>query len=422
MNTHAFRLIGSLSLSLLLAVATIMVGTTSAMAQCAPLISDLLVPLSVIQSEKDNLFVSESGTLTPNTGRISIVDRNGNRRTFLDRLPSGINDVGEISGPAGLFLDDHTLYVAIGIGDSILAGPAPSTAVPNPTPASPIFSSVLAIKFGGHVERNTTGFILTPADQQALANGERVQKSNGGGDRISIKLIANFPNVFPEPLPNVTDNVRGSNPFDLVVVESRHDNDRHDNDRHDRDDSEEDRIYVSDGGRNLVWKVNSESGAFSILAVFPQVGNPLFGPPFIDAVPTGIAHSHGRLLVTLFRGFPFPPGTSVVAEVSLLTGNPTPFITGRKSAIDVLPLRSHHDTDHLVLQHASVGPFFDSPGLLLRFETPAGPPDLVSDCLTLPTSMTFDRRNGTIYVTELTPVPPGLPVVSGRIVTVPFVP
>jgi hypothetical protein len=272
------------------------------------------------------------------------------------------------------------------------------------------------------LERNTAGFTLTPADQQTLANGERVQKSNGGGDQISIRLIANFPNFFPEPSPEVPGNVRGSNPFDLVVVESRHDND-HDNDRHDRDDHRTpDRIYVSDGGRNLVWKVNPESGAFSILAVFPQVANPLFGPPFIDAVPTGIAYSHGRLLVTLFRGFPFPPGTSVVAEVSLLTGNPTPLISGLKSAIDVLPLRSRHDIDHLVLQHASVGPFFDSPGLLLRFETPAGPPDVVANCLTLPTSMTLDRRNGTIYVTELTPMPPGVPVVSGRIVSVPLVP
>jgi hypothetical protein len=394
-----------------------MVKPTPVIAQCAPLTSDLHVPLSVIQSENGNLFVSESGTLTPNTGRISIVDRNGNRRTLLDGLPSGINDVGEISGPSGLFLDDSTLYVAIGIGDSILAGPADGTAIANPTPSSPIFSSVLAIRFGHRLERNTAGFTLTPANQQALANGERVQKSNGGGDQISIKLIANFPNFFPEPSPEVPGNVRGSNPFDLVVVESRRDHDRHD-----KDDNEDDQVYVTDGGRNLIWKVNPESGAFSILAVFPQVSNPLFGPPFIDAVPTGIAYSNGRLLVTLFRGFPFPPGTSVVAEVSLLTGNPTPLISGLKSAIDVLPLRSHRDIDHLVLQHASIGPFFDSPGLLLRFETPAGPPEVVANCLTLPTSMALDSRNGTIYVTELTPMPPGLPVVSGRIVTVPFAP
>lgn len=419
MNTYTVRLKASILFSLLLGVMTLMLGTAQVLAQCAPLISGLQAPLSVVQSEKGNLFVSESGTLLPNTGRISIVDRDGNRRTFLDGLPSAINDVGEIAGPAGLFLNDGTLYVALGIGDTIKPGPVPGTAIPNPgPPSSPIFSSVLAIKFSNYVERNTTGFTLTLADQQALASGERVHKSNGDGDRISIKLIANFPDYLPEPSAAVPNNVRGSNPFDLVVVDGRHDDDRHDGDH-------DDEIYVTDGGRNLVWKVNEDSSAFSILAIFPQVANPMFptlGPPFIDAVPTGIARTRGGLLVTLFRGAPFPPGTSVVTGVNLLTGGPTPFITGLKTAIDVRPLRSHHDTDHLVLLHASAGPFFGSPGLLLRFETPAGPAEVIANCLTRPTSMTVDRDNGIVYITELTPVPPGNPVVSGRIVAVPFVP
>jgi hypothetical protein len=418
----------SLFFSLLICFVTLAFATAHVMAQCAPLISGLGVPLGVVQSERGNLFVSESGTLLPNTGRISIVDASGNRRTLLDGLPSAINDVGEIAGPAGLFLNDDTLYVVIGIGDTIKPGPVAGTAIPNPNPpASPIFSSILAIKFSRYVERNTTGFNLTSADQQALANGDRVHKSNGGGDRISLELIANFPDYLPEPSVAVPNNVRGSNPFDLVVAEDHRSDHRHDSD-HDRDhdrDRDEKLLYVTDGGRNVVWKVNQNTGAFSILAVFPQVANPMFpalGPPFIDAVPTGIAKSRGGLFVTLFRGVPFPPGTSVVAQVNRLNGTPTPFITGLKTAIDVLPLRTHHDTDYLVLQHASAGPFFGSPGLILRFDTPAGPPDVIANCLTRPTSMAFDRENGTLYVTELTPVPPGNPVVSGRIVTVPFVP
>jgi hypothetical protein len=426
MNRNVPRLLASVTFSLALVTATVMLAAMRVMAQCPPLTSGLQVPLGITQSEKGNLFVSESGTLLPNTGRISIVALDGNRRTLLDGLPSGINDVNEIAGPAGIFLHEHTLYVAIGIGDAIKAGPVPGTAVPNPNPpASPIFSSVLAIHFSNYVEKNTTGFTLTLADQQALASGESVKKSNGGGDRITVELIANFPDFFPEPSPAVPNNVRGSNPFDLVLVKGdrRHDGDRRDDDDDDKDRCRSELLYVTDGGRNLVWQVDINSGAFSILAVFPQVANPLpILAPFIDAVPTGIAESKGQLLVTLFRGAPFPPGTSVVAQVDPLTGNPTPFITGLKTAIDVLPIRSHGDTDYLVLQHASAGPFFGSPGLVLRFEMPTDLPAVIANCLTRPTSMALDKETGTLYVTELTPVPPGQPVLAGRIVTIPVVP
>jgi hypothetical protein len=414
MNRYIPRLLASAAFLLALVTATVILASTKVSAQCPPLTSGLQVPLGITQSARRNLFVAETGTLLPNTGRISIIDREGNRRDFVNGLPSGISDVGEPAGPAGLFLHDDTLYVAIGIGDTIIAGPVPGSVVPNPNPpASPLFSSVLAIHFSSSVERNTSGFTLTLADHQALASGQSVRKSNGGSDRITIELIANFPDFFAEPSVAVPNNVRGSNPFDLVLVgdhRRRHDGDKRDDDD---DDREAGLLYVTDGGRNLVWKVEIQSGAFSILAVFPQVANPLpIIAPFIDAVPTGIAESQGQLLVTLFRGAPFPPGTSVVAQVSQLTGNPTTFIAGLKTAIDVLPIRNHGDTDYLVLQHASAGPFFGSPGLLLRFETPTGPPAVIANCLTRPTSMTLDERTGTLYVTEL----------AGRIVTIPVVP
>jgi hypothetical protein len=66
-------------------------------AQCPPdeLISGLQIPLGITQSNQGNLLVSETGTRVPNTGRISIVDLDGNRRTLLDGLPSGINDVND---------------------------------------------------------------------------------------------------------------------------------------------------------------------------------------------------------------------------------------------------------------------------------------------------------------------------------------
>jgi hypothetical protein len=399
--------------------ASITVGSLSLQAQCpvTELTSGLQRPGGIIRSGQRNLLVSETGT-GAHDGRITIVDLDGSSRALLSGLPSGIADVGDPAGPAGLFLRGSTLYVAIGIGDAVRLGPTAGTLVPNPNGASsPIFSSVLAIQFGdGFVERSTAGFILSPGDQQALADGERVGLSNGGRDKITIEMVVNFPDFVANPLVSLPSNVRGSNPYGLVLAGDRQ--------RHDREDGKDRRqgdfLYVTDGGRNLVWKVDVASGAFSILADFPLVPNPLapaVGGPFSEAVPTGIAYSGGSLLVALFRGVPFAPGTSAIVPVDPqtgsyidpLTGGHIPFITGLKTAIGVLPIRKQHDTDYLVLQHASAGPFFGSPGLLLRFEATGDPPTVIADCLTRPTAMTLDEKTGTLYVAEL----------AGRIVAIP---
>ena len=384
MNRY-IRFFAPLGLLLSLSSTIILFAGGTVNAQCpgvTPVTAGLRLPLGITQSNQDNLLVSETGFGAPGTGRISIVDSDGSRRTLLDGLPSGINDVEEPSGPAGLFLQGRTLYVAIGVGDVGIAGPIPGTTVPNPTgPSSPLFSSVLAIHFSAHVEKTTTGFALTAADEEALASGEKVTLSNGGGDKITIELVVNFPNFISNPLPFFAGNVRLSNPFDLVVVGNE--------------------LYVTDGGRNLVWRVDTNSGALSVHAAFGPIPNPLpFGPPFIDAVPTGIAYSDGKLLVTLFRGFPFPPGASQVRSIDPETGAQASFITGRSSAIDVLSFRSKGDTDYLVLEF-SADMLAGDPGRLLRFETPSSAPTVVADCLITPTSMTLDEKTDTLYITEL---------------------
>jgi hypothetical protein len=397
MNRNIFRLP---SITFLLSLAVLLLAGVDARAQCTEVVSGLRNALGITQSNQGNLIVSETGTGALHTGRISIVEPGGNRRTLLDGLPSAINDVGEPSGPAGVFMRGRSLYLAIGIGDSILAGPPMSgTAFENPSHSSPIFSSILALHFSANVEKNSSGFTLSLAQQSALAGGQTVTLSNGS-DKLTVELIANFPNFTPNPPP--PGNVRGSNPFDLVVVGNQ--------------------IYVTDGGQNSVRKVNIASGAFSTLVTFPNVANPLFGTiggPTSEAVPTGIAYNDGQLLVTLFTGFPFPPGASRVRQVDPSTGADVDLITGRKTAIDVIPLEFGNDTDYLVLQHASpFGPFFPPPGLVLHFETPAGPPTTVASCLTRPTSMTLDEKADTLYITELGPAPSG----PSRVVSVPFAP
>jgi hypothetical protein len=383
----------------LLICASMLLAAAPARAQVAcplpTLASGLQLPLGLEMSSQGNLLVSETGTRVANSGRISIVDPAGNRRTLLDGLPSGINDVGEPSGPAGLFLRGRTLYAAIGVGDVGIPqpGPPPGRLLPNPNPSSPILSSVLAIHFSAHVEMSTGGFTLTSLDHQALADGQTVRLS-AAGETLTVALVADFENYIPSPRPDFPANIRLSNPVDLVAVGNR--------------------LYVTDGARNLVWQVDIRSGEHSALTTFPTVPNPLFGivpagGPVVEAVPTGIAYSDGRLLVALFRGVPFPPGVSTIEQVDPATGERTPFITGLKTAIDVLPSGHGVNTDYLVLQHASVGPFFASPGLLLHFDTPSGAPTVIANCLDRPSSMTIDKHTGTVYVTEL---------LTGRIVAI----
>jgi hypothetical protein len=362
---------------------TLFTSLTAAQCPVTTLVSGLQIPLGITQSNQGNLLVSESGGASPNTGQISLIDLAGSRRTLIAGLPSGINDVGMPSGPAGLFLRGRTLYVAIGVGDVGFAGPIPGSDRPNPHPSSPLFSSILAVHFSADAEKITDGFTLAAADQQALASGQKLTLSNAGGDRISIELVANIlPDYVSKPLPTLPDNVGLSNPFALVAAG--------------------DQLYVTDGGRNLVWQVDIPTGTYSILAQFPPVPNPLFpiGGLTEEAVPTGITDFNGQLLVALFRGAPFAPGTSVVEQVDP-AGNHSPLISGLKTAIAVLPFDSARLTDYLVLQHASAGPFFGSPGLLLRFATPAGPPTVIANCLARPTAMTLDAKTSTVYVTDL---------------------
>ncbi len=381
MNRPILRLFTSIAFSLTLMTAQAFLSTATAMAQCSEVISGLRTPLGITQSNQNNLIVSESGTLgVLQTGRISIVDPNGSRHTLLDGLPSGTNDAGDSSGPAGVVMRGRTLYVVIGLGNTFLVG-----GLPNPNPASPIFSSVLAIHFSASVEKKTLqGFTLPFSAQQTLASGQKLTLSNVEGDKITVELIANFPDFTIDP--TTLSGFRNVNPFDLVVVG--------------------DQIYVTDGGQNLVWQLDIATRTFSTLATFPNVGNPLpIGAPTVEAVPTGIAYSDGRLLVTLFRGFPFPPGISVVEQIDPLTGAHAPFITGLKTALDVIPKREGSETHYLVLQHTSgVGPPFlppfTRPGLVLHFDTPAGPPTVVTNCLTRPTSMALDEKTGLLYVTQ----------------------
>ena len=115
---------------------TIMLAGIDGFAQCSTtVVAGLRAPVKSVLSPGGSLIVAEAGN-GPNTGRLSIIDQSGTRRTLIDALPSGISPEG-ISGPSGVDLKGRTLYVTIGQGDSVIAGPIPgATQLPNPAPSS----------------------------------------------------------------------------------------------------------------------------------------------------------------------------------------------------------------------------------------------------------------------------------------------
>lgn len=373
-----------------------------AQATCNPLTLGLLYPMGVALTEHGRLLVAEAGRLAPNSGRLTIVEEDGRQRTLLDGLPSGVADVGDASGPSDLLLRGRTAYLLIGVGDVGVMGtsasgvPVRGSTVPNPNgPSSPLLSSILAVHVNAEAERASKGFMLTSYDHQRLAAGETVTLSNGGGDWVTLERIADFPNYVPLPHPLVAGNIRLSNPFKLAV--------------------KDDTLYATDGGRNLIWRVDLPTRAVDTVASFPAIANPLFpnvGGPTMDAVPTGITVDGDSLLVSLFRGAPFAPGSSTVERVSRFASGGVhadpPYITGLKTAIGVLPEPVAAGAGLLVLQHASVGPFFNGPGLVLRQGTPPSAPTVVANCLTRPTAIARDRQSGRLYVSE----------VAGTVVTI----
>jgi hypothetical protein len=378
------RRAGILGLSLALAIAAVLPVTAQAQGQCVATASGLRLPVGSTMTDSGNLLVAESGNGGAESGRISIIDRNGNRRTLIDGMPSGRADVGDPSGPSGLLMQGRSLFVTIGEGDEAIMGPRPGTALANPAgPSSPIFSSVLELFFTGRTEARTTGFRMTRDNQDALAHGRLVSLRDGGGNYLSIRMVSDLPNFTPSPLPDVPDNIHATNPFAIAGFGFS--------------------FYLNDGGRNSTWQVNRFTGAASELASYPDIPNPLFGTiggPFIQAVPTGINTVGRQLLVSLFRGAPFATGVSTVETLDPFTGAHSPVVTGLTTGIDTAVDRHRGRNDLLILEMAGFGPFFAGPGTLLRIPGFEGAPETVADCLVAPTSMSLDRWTRTMYVTQ----------------------
>lgn len=358
-------------------------------------VTGLKVPSKIIYAPQQGYFlVSESGTAAvPNSGRISIVTNDGERFTLIDGLPSGLAPPNnEPAGPSAMWIQGNKLYIAIGSGNAVIAGPAPGSEIPNPNPNSPIFSSVLEYNFplSGVRFYSTEHSTLTMADHTRLANGETVifgsvgVISASGDSRARIRLIANFPDFTPAPRPDVPNNVRPSNPFGLALNANT--------------------IYVADAAQNNIRTIDLSDGSLGILFTYPPRQNPLpMGPPFIDAVPDSLRLFGNKLLVTFLTGFPFPAGRADVRQFDLESGEESQLIGGLTSAIDVLPVNEGGFCATMFTLEFSTNMLMGAPGRLQRFDSPTGQPTVISNTLISPTSMARHPASGDLLVTEIFP-------------------
>lgn len=377
MNQHRFaRLLAS-------AFVVCALSGSNLFAQCpvTTVTGGLLAPTKIIASAGD-LLVAESG-FGPNMGRITALNpQTGEQHPLIGGLPSGITPPNnDPSGPSGLVFRGNTLYVIIGLGDAIVNGSIPNTQVPAPHPSSPIFSSLLALRFDHHYQTWPGGFNLTLADQVALKNGLTVNLTNSEGEALHVRLIADLPDYSPEPVPGEPNNVRQSNPFGAAIFGNS--------------------LYIPDASNNTLRAVDLDTGAARTVTAFAPIPNPLpFGPPVSEPVPNSIQLVGDRLLVTLLTGFPFAPGSSQVRSVDPSTGQDAAFISGLTSSIDVAPFHLKRTTGFLTLEF-SADMLSGAPGRMRFYDSPNAQGTVVADCLITPTSMAVDERSGDVFVTEI---------------------
>lgn len=338
-------------------------------------------PQKIVLTPAGSILVTETSTAA-NSGRISIVNRAGSRRSLFEGMPSGTEVTGGGSGPTAMALHgSRLLYVAIGGGDAERRGEN-GTAVHNPQGiSSPIFTAVLKVEFSADVDNLLGTFSLSAQDQTKLADGGEVTLTDGSGGSAKVTVLADLPNSIPD----ARTIYRFSNPWGLAL------------------NPDGSTLYLADASANSLISISTASGRWNRFVRFPPAQNPTpVGPPMIDAVPTNLRWHDNHLLVPFLTGFPFVPGRAQVLSVEPGTGKSEPFITGLSSSVDIL-VRTKGDgtTQFFTLefsQNQSATPA--GPGRLRRYDTWQG--ETVLSNLRAPTSLAYDAATKELYILELT--------------------
>jgi hypothetical protein len=278
-----------------LRVIAFLVAATAAGQTPTPYAEGLQLPQRLIPTVTGNLLVTEGGTAA-NTGRVSLVNRQGVRRTLLEGLPSARGHGIQAFGPTGMALDGQSLYLLIGEGD-VLIGPPFSV---NPDgPSSPIFSSVLRIQFTRDIDAVTSAFRLVPGDHWALHDGYDVTLRNADGDAATVHLLT----IFRAMVRNViggAERVRRSDPYSAWL------------------DARNNALYIIDAAGETLIRVNTGTGRQLVLTRFqPHERLTPTGPEFVDNVPTALCPVGASFLVSFLSASPFPRG-----EASVVVWNP----------------------------------------------------------------------------------------------------
>ncbi len=363
---------------------TILFGTVASPAQTSVFTVGLNNPAKITAAGGSSLLITESGTDTPNSGRISLVNRTtGARRTLIDGLPSGITRAGgapEVSGPSGIKLSGLKLYLSISAGDT--STQVTGGAIHNTAPSSPLLISILELTLPADYETLASGFTLSFANQTTLSGNAPVTLTNAEGKQLTVRLVVNLPDYVSDPRPALPDNIRESNPYAIELSGGA--------------------LYVADASFNLLYRVQVATGAFEVFTTFAFKPNPTpVGPPFIEPVPDSIRLVGSNLYVSFLSGFPFAAGLAEVKTVNLNTRQQTVLIPNLTSALDVLPFNgTGGENDSYLVLEFSANQLAQAPGRLKLFTSTSETPRILVDNLVTPTSIARDAQTGAIFVTE----------------------
>lgn len=349
---------------------------------CQPQViaTGLQAPQRIILTPRSNMLVTET-SMAPQSGRISFVTSTGVRRSLFEGMPSGTEvTLAGGSGPAAMALRGRTLYVTIGTGDGERRGPTAGTSIHNPAgPSSPLFATILEIRFSNDIDAVTGTFRLTPQHQRDLADGLTVQLDDGSGSVAHVSVLVRLPVSEPDPVAIY----RFSNPWGLALTEDGA------------------TLYLTDASQNTVSQIDTATGRRRRLTRFAPVPNPTpVGAPVLDSVPTSVRIYGNQLLVSLLTGFPFVPGNSRVMTVDRETGAQEQFMFSLTSVTDVI-WRQRPDRPQFFAiefsQNQSATPA--PPGRLLRFD--GAEPQVAPFPLITPVSLAFDESTQDLYILEL---------------------
>ena len=355
--------------------------TSTVWGQPQVLVTGLQGPQKIILTPQGNLLVSEP-SVNANSGRISFVTRGGARNTLLEGLPSGTEvTLAGGSGPSAMALRERTLYFALGAGDGERRGQTPGTSIHNPEgSSSPLFASILEVRFNLDVDAISGPFTMTTAHQRTITDGGEVEIADNNGGTARISMLARFP--ISEPAPNRI--YRFSNPWGMALTENGG------------------TLWVTDASIDALVRVDTATGRWRRVTRFPPQPNPgTVGPPMLDVVPTSVRTYGEDLLVSFLTGFPFVPGYARVLGVDPETGATEPFINWLTSVTDFLwRPRPSGRPQFFVLefsQNQSAQP--PAPGRLLSYDSPD--PQVVLPVLITPVSLAYDPATQDLFILEL---------------------